>query len=185
MADPVLIYPARLAREYRTLFSSLPSAEISAAKSQNRKGQTSYSRNLQIQDFKSELLLHRVALDNGFYHAAPMHNQNEIVPYEIRPELTVMPQRIPILFTPTERSRERFWDFFTSSIRNRNTRIAYYKAIVRFADWCEAWTLTDIARVRPINIATYIEQMLLTHSKPTVKQHLAAIWSARSFLYQL
>lgn len=111
-----------------------------------------------------------------------MDEQTGMIPFKMQSELKVMSDRVPTLFTPTERSRDRFKDFFTSSIRNKNTRIAYYKAIARFSDWCEAWTLTDIARIKPIHIATYIEQMLQTHSKPTVKQHLAAIRSLLDYL---
>ena len=33
---------------------------------------------------------------------------------------------IPSIFTPHARASERFWEFFTVNIRNRNTRQAYY-----------------------------------------------------------
>ena len=33
---------------------------------------------------------------------------------------------IPSVFTPHARASERFWEFFTVNIRNRNTRQAYY-----------------------------------------------------------
>ncbi|WP_263353325.1 site-specific integrase [Acidicapsa acidisoli] len=83
--------------------------------------------------------------------------------------------KTPALFSPSPRAEERFWDFFTSNIRNRHTRRAYLHAALRFSEWCSAWTITDLRTVRPINVATYIEQMLQTHSKPTVKLHLAAL----------
>ena len=35
--------------------------------------------------------------------------------------------------------------------------------------------LEDLARVTPMYVAAYVEQLGQTHSKPTVKQHLAAI----------
>jgi site-specific recombinase XerD len=70
---------------------------------------------------------------------------------------------------------ERFWEFFTANIRNRNTRRAYYKASCRFSGWCEGHGLHDLARVKPIHVATFIEELLQELSKPTVKQHLAAL----------
>jgi hypothetical protein len=33
----------------------------------------------------------------------------------------------------------------------------------------------DLARIRPIDVAAYIEGLQGTRSKPTVKQHLAAL----------
>jgi integrase/recombinase XerD len=71
-------------------------------------------------------------------------------------------------------AEERFWEFFASNIRNVNTRRAYYNAVCRFSDWCAGRSL-GLIHVRPLNIATYIEQMMATHSKASVKLHLAAI----------
>ena len=36
-----------------------------------------------------------------------------------------------------ERASRRFIEFFTASIRNRNTRAAYARAIKQFLDWCK------------------------------------------------
>ena len=60
-------------------------------------------------------------------------------------------------------------------MRNKNTRRAYYKAACRFSDWCEGRGLFDLARVKPLHVAAYIEDLQRTHSKPTVKQHLAGL----------
>ena len=62
-----------------------------------------------------------------------------------------------------------------SDIRNKNTRRAYYKAACRFSDWCEGRGLFDLAAVKPMHVAAFIEELQVTHSKPTVKQHLAAL----------
>lgn len=43
----------------------------------------------------------------------------------------------PAVFLPVEKAAERFFGFFTSHIRNPNTRRAYYKAACRFSDGCE------------------------------------------------
>src|SRR6185312_1351357 len=100
---------------------------------------------------------------------------SEIVPLPAPTDLAGVDTRLPAIFLAGEKSSERFWEFFTANIRNRNTRRAYYKAACRFNDWCEGRGLFDLGRVKPIQIAAYIEDMQRTHSKPTVKQHLAGL----------
>ena len=72
------------------------------------------------------------------------------------------------------RDRQRFWEFFGANIRNANTRLAYVTAAYRFADWCAARALT-LARVEPLHVASYIEQLSRAYSAATVKQNLAAL----------
>ena len=67
----------------------------------------------------------------------------------------------------------RFLEFFTVTIRNKNTRLAYAQAIGQFFTWCEARGVKELSRIEPVVIAAYIEQH--SASPPTVKQHLAAI----------
>lgn len=67
----------------------------------------------------------------------------------------------------------RFLEFFTVTIRNKNTRLAYAHAVRQFFDWCEIRGIKSLDRMQPVVIAGYIEQH--RSSKPTVKQHLAAI----------
>jgi integrase/recombinase XerD len=90
-------------------------------------------------------------------------------------ELEMIGGPLPALFLPDPRACERFWEFFAANIRNRNTRRAYYKAACRFSDWCEGRGLFDLDRIKPLHVAAYIEELQHTHSKPTVKQHLAAL----------
>ncbi len=73
-----------------------------------------------------------------------------------------------------ERASRRFIEFFTASIRNRNTRAAYARAVKRFFDWCDECRL-ELREIEPITVAAYVEQLGGTVAKPTVKQHLAAI----------
>ena len=68
----------------------------------------------------------------------------------------------------------RFWEFFTANIRNRNTRRAYLVAVSQFSAWCEKRKLA-LEAIQPIHVAAYIEHLMTTHARPTVKQHLAAI----------
>lgn len=69
-------------------------------------------------------------------------------------------------------SEQRFWEFFTAHIRNKNTRMAYLRAVRSFLSWCEDQGLALID-IEPMMVAAYIEQH--PGSAPTVKQHLAAI----------
>jgi len=89
--------------------------------------------------------------------------------------LAMLNARLPTLFLADAKSSERFWEFFAANIRNRNTRRPYYKAVCSFSDWCEGRGLFDLAKVKPIHVAAYVEELQRTHSKPTVKQHLAAL----------
>src|SRR5271165_7203493 len=47
-------------------------------------------------------------------------------------------------------------DFFTATIRNRNTRQAYARACWHFFDWCAAHGL-ELTTVRPFHVAAWIE----------------------------
>ncbi len=82
---------------------------------------------------------------------------------------------VPALFSRAgERASRRVLEFFTAQIRNSHTRAAYARAVRDFADWCDRHTIT-LEQVEPILVAAYVEQLMETHSKPTVKQHLAAV----------
>ena len=73
-----------------------------------------------------------------------------------------------------DRARERFLEFFAATIRNKNTRKAYARAVADFLAWCDANGLSFDA-IRPLHVAAYIERLTAARAKPTVKQHLAAI----------
>jgi hypothetical protein len=47
-------------------------------------------------------------------------------------------------------------DFFTSTIRNGNTRAAYARACWQFFDWCGTHNL-ELKTVRPFQVAAWIE----------------------------
>ncbi len=67
----------------------------------------------------------------------------------------------------------RFIEFFTVTILNKNTRLAYAQAIKQFFDWCELRGVIKLNQIEPVVIAGYIEQH--PAAAPTVKQHLAAL----------
>lgn len=101
---------------------------------------------------------------------------------EISREIIIAPPRqltqigvfkLPDVITRAgEGASRRFVEFFTANISNKNTRMAYARAIGSFLDWCDARGI-ELREVQPITVAAYIEQH--PGSKPTVKQHLAAI----------
>jgi integrase/recombinase XerD len=74
-----------------------------------------------------------------------------------------------------DKAARRFLEFFAATIRNKNTRMAYYHACVRFFAWWDHHKIGEIADIEPLHVAAYIEAMGKDFEKPTVKQHLAAI----------
>jgi site-specific recombinase XerD len=98
--------------------------------------------------------------------------RDEILPVN-DPRTLVAPEARPTLFIRDTKSAERFLGFFTAHIRNPNTRRAYYHAACRFSQWCEGSGLRTLAAVKPPHVVAYIEGLEL--SKPSVKQHLAAL----------
>ncbi|HQX49413.1 MAG TPA: tyrosine-type recombinase/integrase [Planctomycetaceae bacterium] len=78
-------------------------------------------------------------------------------------------------------TKRRFVEYFTANIRNANTREAYYRAVSRFCEWCESRGV-DLESIEATLIAFYIEQLGERYSRPTVKQHLAAIRTLFDFL---
>jgi integrase/recombinase XerD len=80
-----------------------------------------------------------------------------------------------------ERASFRFIEFFTANIRNPNTRVSYGRAVREFCEWCEDHGL-QLETLNPVIVAGYIELLGNPvekngrgYSKPSVKQHLAAI----------
>jgi integrase/recombinase XerD len=96
------------------------------------------------------------------------------------PALAGLAAKLPAVFLPNAKTAERFFGFFTANHQNKNTRRAYYKAACRFSDWCEGRGL-DLTEVKPLHVAAYVEWLGKAEpegqglSKPTVKQHLAAM----------
>jgi integrase/recombinase XerD len=102
-------------------------------------------------------------------------SEASIIPLTASGDLATLSRSVPTIFLTNTKGSDRFFDFFTSNIRNWNTRIAYYKAACQFSEWTKARGIDELQHVRPIHIASYIEQLLMRVSKPTVKQQLAAL----------
>jgi integrase/recombinase XerD len=82
---------------------------------------------------------------------------------------------LPSIFTARPDARTRTRDFFSSHIRNPNTRRAYREAVRQFSTFCGEHGIVDLAQVEPIHVAAFVELQLKTQSKPTVKVRLAAL----------
>jgi site-specific recombinase XerC len=74
-----------------------------------------------------------------------------------------------------DQAARRFLEFFAATIRNKNTRMAYYRAAARFFACCDQHHIGEIADIEPLHVAAYVEALGQDFEKPTVKQHLAAI----------
>jgi integrase/recombinase XerD len=85
-----------------------------------------------------------------------------------------------------DRAARRFLEFFASSIENDNTRMAYYRAACSFFAWLEQHGISEIVDIEPFHVAAYLKALKVSEpgdraikqrsaSRPTVKQHLAAI----------
>lgn len=97
-------------------------------------------------------------------------------------ELVIQSPGLPTLINEAgEQARERFIEFFTASIRNRGTRAVYANAVQQFLHWCLMRNIS-LVEIKPVVVATYIEQLTGTLQAPTVKVHLAAIRKLFDFL---
>ncbi len=82
---------------------------------------------------------------------------------------------LPSIFTAQPQARKRMRDFFSSHIRNKNTRRAYMEAVRQFSAFCAQHGIVDLGQVEPVHVAAFVEDQLREHSRPTVKQRLAAL----------
>ena len=83
---------------------------------------------------------------------------------------------VPVLIADAgEHAARRFIEFLAATIRNKNTRMAYYRAACHFFAWVERHRIGELADIEPVHVAAYIEVLQTTAAKPTVKLHLAAI----------
>lgn len=93
-------------------------------------------------------------------------------------QLTLSPPRAlqtVALFTPTPKAAKRVLEFFSAQINNDHTRKAYLHATRRFAAWCEAKGIRQLADVQAFHVAAFVKELQGQLAAPTVKQHLAAL----------
>ena len=97
-------------------------------------------------------------------------NQNAIISSQARSSPS-----LSSIFTVRPEARGRMRDFFSSHIRNPNTRRAYREAVRQFSAFCAEHGIVDLAQVEPVHVAAFVETQLKAQSKPTVKLRLAAL----------
>src|SRR5690242_4861853 len=98
---------------------------------------------------------------------------SELVPYQPHGALAAKAAEtvVPALVADAgEHAARRFLEFFAATIRNRNTRIAYYNDVRQFFTWCERRGIDGLERIEPVHVALYVEELGHPFSKPTVKQ---------------
>ena len=79
------------------------------------------------------------------------------------------------------RAFERYVDFFVATIRNANTRAAYWRAVQRFFTWCDERQLVELGRIRPVHVSAYIEQMnAAPPRKSSTWRRIVAVWTGWS-----
>ncbi len=80
------------------------------------------------------------------------------------------------MFLPDEKTAERFFGFFTANIRNKNTRRAYDKAACASPpSGLTAGLKNEPGRCEAAACRREFEELQGELSKPSVKQHLAAL----------
>jgi integrase/recombinase XerD len=84
-------------------------------------------------------------------------------------------------FAPTPEAAKCARDFFTTQLQSDHTRKAYMNATRRFAQWCKAHGIPELAAIEPFHVAAFLKDLQdkdhppKPFTAPTVKQHLAAL----------
>jgi hypothetical protein len=52
----------------------------------------------------------------------------------------------------TEQATRRFLEFFAVTLRNTNTRMPHYRAVVRFFAWCDRHRLGEVGAIKPLQV---------------------------------
>jgi hypothetical protein len=103
---------------------------------------------------------------------------NELVPIPATTVAVKAPRGIAVpgtIAAAGDHTARRFLEFFAATIRNRNTRQAYFRAVEQLFSWVERHMIGGLVDIEPLHVAAYVELLQTTMAKPTVKQHLAAI----------
>jgi site-specific recombinase XerD len=106
------------------------------------------------------------------------NRMNEIIPIRPGPTAVKTPRGIAVpavVAAAGDHAARRFLEFFAATIRNKNTRMAYYCALTEFFAWVDQYKIGQLADIEPLHVAAYIEALGTRMAKPTVKQHLAAV----------
>lgn len=99
----------------------------------------------------------------------------ELTPIAPADSLTRLGQTPALIAATGQGGERRFWEFFTVTIRNPNTRAAYARAAQEFCAFMQGGGIADLRVVQPIHVATYVEALGRSHAPSTVKLRLAAL----------
>ena len=105
----------------------------------------------------------------------------EIIPYKEPRALAGLAAKLPAVFLPDEKAAERFFGFFTANHPQQEYAAGLLQGGVPVFGLVRGQGTADLAHVKPPHVAAYIEILALPEpegpglSKPTVKQHLAAL----------
>src|SRR3954463_15265605 len=103
---------------------------------------------------------------------------SQIVPKPVAQTATTVASTVVVpaaIAAAGDQAARRFLEFFAALIRNKNTRMAYYRACCSFFAWLEQRGIAELVEIEPLHVAAYVEALQQTAAKPTVKQHLAAV----------
>ena len=75
---------------------------------------------------------------------------------------SIISPSLPSIFTVRPEARTRVRDFFSSHIRNPNTRRAYLEAVRQFSAFCAENGILDLTHVEPVHVAAFVELQLKT-----------------------
>jgi hypothetical protein len=83
-----------------------------------------------------------------------------------------------------ERASNRFVEFFTATIRNPNTPLAYGRAVGSFLAWCEERGLV-FDRIGAVIVAGYVETLLANGmAKPSLRAFDRGVTRSRELLHE-
>ncbi len=100
---------------------------------------------------------------------------NQLATVKIPKHLAPILNGVPVVVAAAGHDASyRFVRFFVETIRNKNTREAYARAVRDFFEWCEERKLS-LHQIEPVGVSAYIEQLTAEREPAGVKQHLAAI----------
>lgn len=77
-------------------------------------------------------------------------------------QLVASSSSLPSVFTARPEALTRLRDFFSSHIRNPNTRRTYMEAVRQFSAFCTEIGIVDLAQLEPVHVAAFIELQLKT-----------------------
>lgn len=99
----------------------------------------------------------------------------ELIPITPDGSLSRLGQTPALIAATGQGGKRRFWEFFTVTTRNPNTRAAYARAAQEFCAFVQAGGVGDLRQVQPIHVAAYVEALGHSHAPSTVKLRLAAL----------